>query len=254
MPLFDSSAPAVRVVKPSVSGTREWSRAWAAATVFVVGILAVGVPMGYVVMKWGGAMADVPGKVSGSLSKAAAEVMQPKVTLSEVVMDSIQQLRKENKLVVFTADINADITREEGSSSWGMYWGTNVSRVAVRGARVQYVIDLSNLQTSDIIYNDHAKMLTVFLPRPKIDTAMVAIDPARIQTLDLRGGWARFDKSETRDHAVAELRPQVITQAQAPFVRELAESAGIDAASKLVSPLASALSRDGMEVRVAYRE
>ncbi len=156
--------------------------------------------------------------------------------------------------MVFTAEVTADITRQEGEVSWGMYWGTNVSRVMVQGARVQYVIDLSQLQTSDLIYDPRTNVLTLTLPQPKVDASMVAIDPAQIQTLDLRGGWARFDKQDTRDHAIAELKPQVLTQAQAPFIRELAHSAGIDAAEKLVGPLASALSHEGTVVRVAYRE
>ena len=252
MPVLETSAPAVRL--PSVNRSREGSRAWAVAAVFIAGIVAVGVPTGYVVMKWGGAMVDGPAKVSGALARAAADAMRPRLTVSEVVMNSVQQLRKENKLVVFTADISADVTRQEGSSAWGIYWGTNVSRVAVRDAKVQFVIDLSKLQTSDVIYDDHAKMLTLFLPRPTIDAAMVAIDPGKIQTLDLRGGWARFDKSDTLGHAIAELRPQVLTQAEAPFVRELAQSAGIDAATKLLGPLAGALSHDGMDIRVTYRE
>lgn len=254
MPLLTSQATPVRVIKPAISRGREWSRAWAMAAVLMVMTLAVAVPVGYVVMTWGKSVANAPGKLTGTLSQAAAEAMRPKVMINQIVLDSVANLHKESKLVVFTADVNADITREEGSASWGMYWGTNVSRVTVHDARVQYVIDLSGLQTSDMIYNDDAKVLTVYLPRPKIDSSMVAIDPGQIQTLDLRGGWARFDKQETRDHAIAELKPQVLSQASAPFVRELAQSAGIDAGMKLISPLASALSRDGAQVRVAYRD
>ena len=148
------------MIKPSISRAREWSRAWALAAVLIVMTLAVAVPVGYVVMTWGKGVADAPGKFSGTLSQAAAEAVRPKVTVHEIVLDSLANLHKESKLVVFTADVNADITREEKCGELGIYWGTNISRVVVQQARVQYVIDLSRLQTSDMIYNEDARVLT----------------------------------------------------------------------------------------------
>ena len=91
-------------------------------------------------------------------------------------------------------------------------------------------------------------------PRPHVDTSMVDIDPGQVETLDLRGGWARFDKEDTKDHALAELRPKIVEQAGAPHIRELAEARGIEAAGKLMQPLASVLGRDGVRLCVAYRD
>jgi hypothetical protein len=175
------------------------------------------------------------------------------VDIHKIVVNSVADLKKESKLVVFKAQINADVTQTDNYSRFGVYWGANTARVMVRDAQVQYVIDMSNLQTSDYIYNEDAKVLSLFLPRPKLDTEMVSIDPAKIQTLDLRGGWARFDKLATRDQAIAELRPNILSQATAPYIRELAASNGIDATTRLLQPLADTLARDGVAVKVEYK-
>jgi hypothetical protein len=215
-------------------------------------MLVIGGPIGYVVITWSNRVAEAPARVTQMLSAAAAEAARPKLTISEVVVNAIQDVQKQNKLAVFDTVVNADVTREESESSWGMYWGTNVARVAVRDARVQYVIDLRGVSTSDFMYDKEAKVLTVGVPRPRIDTNMVAIDPGKIRTLDLRGGWARFDKQETRQNAIASLRPQVIAQAKAPFVQKLAEDAGLEAMSRYLEPVAGALAQDGARVKVVY--
>jgi hypothetical protein len=227
---------------------RSW--AWPVAAVLIALILVVGVPVGYLVIR----AVTAPERMVDSLSRAAADAMRPKVTIHELVVMSVTRLRKENKLVVMTTDLSADVTREEGSSSWGIYWGTNVARVAVKNAHVQYVIDTGKMETSDYIYDEQAKVMAVTFPRPHVDTTMVAIDPGQVMTLDLRGGWARFDKQATKENALAELRPKIIVEAEAPHWRELAQSRGIEAATKLLQPMADALNRDGVTVRVGYRE
>ncbi len=226
------------------------SSAWPLAAVLVTLILVLGIPFAYMLIRG----ISAPGRMLSSFSQAAADAVRPRLTINDIVLNSIADLHKENKLVVFETVINTDVTREEGESSWGVYWGANTARVAVRDARVQFTIDLSRLGTSDFQYNATAKTLTVFLPRPRIDTSMVAIDPAKIETLDLRGGWARFDKDETRDHAIAELRPKIINQAQAPFVQQLAAEAGLTTTTQFLQPLADTLAKDGTTIKVVYNQ
>lgn len=243
--MSDTPSPSPAPAQPAVRS----SSAWPLAVVLLALILVVGAPAAYFLIS----AANAPARMTQTISQAAAEALRPKLTMNEIVLNTIADLHKETKLVVFTAEVSTDVTREEGDTRWGLYWGTNVARVAVKNARVQYVIDLDRVETSDFIYSEDAKVLAVMLPKPHVDTSMVAIDPGAVQTLDLRGGWARFDKQETRDHAIAELRPKILSQAQAPFVRELAEAAGVDSATRLMQPLASTLARDGVMVKVSYR-
>jgi hypothetical protein len=223
---------------------------WPLAAVLITLTLVVGIPFGYLAMR----AADAPARVMSSLSQAAADAVRPKISMNEIILTSISDLHKESKLVVLTTDVNTDVTREEGASSWGVYWGTNVARVAVKEAKVQYVIDTGKVGTSDFVYDEPSGVLSVTFPRPHVDTSMVSIDPGKIQTLDLRGGWARFDKQQTRERAFAELRPKVITQAQASYVREIADAQGIAATTQLLQPLAETLKRDNVTLRVSYRD
>ena len=226
------------------------SAAWPMAAVAIALILVVGVPVGYLLIR----AAMAPGRFMDSLSRSLSEAARPKVTVTELVLSSVDKMHKENKLVVFSADISVDVTREEGSTSWGFYWGTNIARVVVKNARVQYVIDLGNMQTSDFVYQERENVMAVTLPRPHVDASMVAIDPGQVMTLDLRGGWARFDKQDTKERALAELWPNVVVEASKPQWQELAKAPGIEAATKLLQPMTDALRRDGVTVRIEYRK
>jgi hypothetical protein len=227
---------------------------WPVAAVLITLLLIVGLPFAYLAVSSFERFTTAPSRIASAFSKAAGEAARPHLTINEIVVDSIQDLHKQSKLVVFDTTLNTDVTRQEGASSWGVYWGSNVARVAVRDAHVSYVIDLSQLGTSNFQYNSQEKVLTVFLPKPRIDPQLVSIDPAKIQTLDLRGGWARWDKYQTRENAIAELKPKLITQAQAPFVQKLAREAGVEATTTLLQPLADNLAQEGATVKVVYTE
>jgi hypothetical protein len=230
--------------------SRARAAGWPRAAVAIALVLVVGVPAAYLMIR----AATAPARIVDSLSRSMSEAMRPKVTVKEVVLSSIDNLHKENKLVVFSTDLSVDVTREEGSVSWGIYWGTNIARVVVNNARVQYVIDLGKMQASDFAYHEPEKVMAVTVPRPHVDTTMVAIDPGQIMTLDLRGGWARFDKQDTKERALAELRPRVIVEASKPQWQELAQGPGIEAVTKLLGPMAEALGREGVTVKVGYRQ
>lgn len=252
-PPAPAAAPAAPAAPAPPTSTRGRS-AWPLALVLITLMLIIGGPIAYVVITWSNQIAAAPARLTTTISNAAAEAVRPRLVINEIVLNAIDDVQKQSKLVVFETVVNADITRQEGASSWGVYWGTNTARVAVRDARVQYVIDLKHLSTSDFTYDTESKVLTIAVPRPRIDTGMVNIDPAKIQTVDLRGGWARFDKYETRGNAIASLRPQVIAQAQAPFVQKLAAEAGIESMTRFLDPLASTLARDGAQIKVVYTQ
>jgi hypothetical protein len=233
---------------------RRWGTPWAVAAVFIAMILVAGIPFGILVVTWGKAAAEAPGKMGAAFTQMAADAIRPQITVRQIAVSGIEDLKKQQKLVVLEPIVSGDVMREEGSSSWGMYWGTNVARVVVKDAHTQYYIDLSTLQTSDIDYNDAEKILRLSVPRPRLDTDMIAIDPAKIETVDLRGGWARWDKQGTKDRAVAELKPSIIVQASKPFIRKQAEDAGIEAMQSVVSPMAQALKPEGVKIELKYRE
>ena len=246
--------PQPRPAAPTPARPGRFGTPWAVAAVFIVGILVAGVPFGILVVTWGNTVAGAPRRMGAAFTQMAADALRPQVTIHTIVVSNVEDLKRRAKLVVLEPVVSADVTREEGDSSWGMYWGTNVARVAVKDAHAQYVIDLDHMETSDYLYDDSDKTLRVLVPKPHLDVDMVSIDPAKIETLDLRGGWARWDKQDTKDRAIAELKPSVIVQANKPFIREQANEAGIQAMAGLLSPLAQALKPDGIKVEVQYQD
>ena len=235
------------------SNARKFGPSYAIAMSFMVLTLVVGIPLAYVFIMWNRAAIDAPARFGNAMTQFAADALRPKLSVNQVVFSSIQELHKESKLLVLKTTVDADVTSEEGTSSWGIYWGTNVARVAVKGAHVQYSIDLQMMGTADFLYDEATRTLTVVAPHPQIDTDMVSIDPASIQTLDLRGGWMRWDQQDPREHAIAELRPNVIIEASKPFLKKQADEAGREALTNLLAPMAQNLRTEGIKLDVKYR-
>ncbi len=201
---------------------------------------------------WANSAANAPGRIGSAISDMMVKMAQPKITIHEMVLSTLQEVRKTNKLVVAEPILNVDVTREESYSSWGLYWGTNVARVLAQGVRTQFFVDMSQLSPSDFSFDEQNKILTVHVPQPRLDTQMVAIDPANIMTMDLRGGWSRFDKYDTRDHAIAALMPKTLAEANSPLTQRVADDAGIEALTRVFQPLANEIAHEGITVRVAY--
>ena len=63
-----------------------------------------------------------------------------------------------------------------------------------------------------------------------------------------------WNKQDTKDRAIAELRPKLITQAQAPFVQQLAAEAGLTTTTQFLQPLADTLAKDGTTIKVVYNQ
>lgn len=245
--------PVLRAVLPNRPPGR-YGTPWAVAAVLIVGMLIAGIPFGILVVTWGKAASEAPAKIGAAFTQMAADVMRQKIEVTTIVNNSLEDIRRQQKLVVLSETVTADITRQEAVSSWGVYWGTNIARVIVKDAKAQFYIDLADLGTSDFQYEAATQTLHVYVPRPRLDTEMISIDPGNIQTVDLRGGWARWDKQDTKDHAIADLKPAVILQVNKPFVRKEAEAAGLEAMTKLLGPLADAVNQKGAKVDVLYRD
>jgi hypothetical protein len=235
---------------PGASAPPRASRSWAFASVLIVMMIIGGLLIYYITSRTFHAIHTVP----NAIRDFAADVGRPKVVIQEVVVSAVEDAHRANKLVVLNAKVNADVTRMEGSSSWGIYWGTNTARVLVRDARVQYAIDLAGIGTSDFVYDEKAKRVTVTVPHPQLDTQMVSIDPSKIETLDLTTGWMRWNKRDTWDRAVAELVPKVIVDASRPLVGEKADAAGKEAMMLVLHPLAETLSKEDVRIAIKYRD
>jgi len=226
--------------------------AWVIALPLLALILVIGVPVAYVIISWSNQLRTGPGRAADSVAHYFSDAVRPQIDVHTIVMSTLTDVKKTNKLVVAQPVGNIDVTRDDSYASMGVYWGTNRVRIIAHDTKAQFVIDLSRLQTSDFILN--GKTLQVTLPQPHIDVDMVSIDPSKIETVDSRGGWARFDKEETKKMAIAELKPRLIMQADTPLTRRLANEAGIEAMQNLLRPLALELAKEDIDIKVTYRD
>lgn len=171
---------------------------------------------------------DQPVRLAETISSAT----QPQVTVNTVIQTSLERLRKESKLVVYTADVAVMITKvSDKKVLYGkLDLGTTVVRVRAAGNKAQIVIPLSDVTESDIEFSEAENKFTVTLPPPRVDETVVEVqtDPTfyEVQT-DL--GWARLDKFSgefLREEAKRELRGAVIAEASHPRIIEAAKDSG----------------------------
>lgn len=139
----------------------------------------------------------------------------------------IEDVLKENKYVPLTVITTVEINRSDTYKSWGVYWGTNVAQVRATGVRLQYMMDMGELQTSDITV-DAASVparVIIFAPTPRVDENMVVIDPLGIET-SVNGGWMRWDKAKTLTDAIGDLKSRAIVQAKKEYLLDAAKAQG----------------------------
>jgi hypothetical protein len=166
------------------------------------------------------------------MAETIAKATQPQVTISTVIQTSLERLRKESKLVVYTADVAVMVTKVSDKKllSGKLDLGTTTVRVRAAGNKAQIVIPLSDLEESDIEFDDAKNLFIVTLPPPRVDETLVEVqtDPTfyEVQT---EVGWARLDKfsgEALREEAKRELRGAVIEEASHPRIIDAARDSG----------------------------
>ncbi|HVS73215.1 MAG TPA: hypothetical protein VHQ47_18310 [Phycisphaerae bacterium] len=191
--------------KPAVvrSSPHAWKWFLSVGLVSMAGLAAVGVLI--VALSVKGGIAALTGSASGS-------------KVGVIDTSNIKNVLKENKYVPLTVITTVEIDRSDSYKSWGIYWGTNVAKVRASNVRIQYMMDMGDLQTSDVSLDTSAvpARLTIYAPTPRVDEDMVAIDPTQIET-SIDGGWMRWDKAKTLADAVNDLKGAAIKQARAGF-------------------------------------
>jgi len=172
--------------------------------------------------------AEKPSVVAESITKA----LQPQISINTVIQTSLQRLRDESKLVVFTADVAVMITKfSEKRVLYGkLDLGTSTVRIRAAGNKAQIIVPLKDLASSDFRYDENADQLTVVLPTPRIDESLVEVqtDPTYYE-VETELGWARLDRFSgefLREQARRDLRPAVIAEASNPHIIKMAQTSG----------------------------
>ncbi len=197
--------------------------------------------------------ADKPAQVAETVAKA----IQPQVSVSTVIQTSLEKLRDETKLVVFTADVAVMVTKfSEKKMLYGKVdLGTTTVRLRALGNKAQIIIPLKNLSSADFKYDEAAEQLSVTLPPPRVDESLVEVqtDPTFYE-LETDVGWARLDRFSgdfLREQARRDLRPAVIAEARHPRIIKMAEESGRQKITALLEASIKPL-RPGATVRVEF--
>ncbi|HEX7860926.1 MAG TPA: DUF4230 domain-containing protein [Verrucomicrobiae bacterium] len=186
------------------------------------------------------------------MAETIANATRPQVNISTVIQTSLERLREESKLVVYTADVSVMVTKVSDKKLLGgkVDLGTTTVRVRAAGNKAQVVIPLNDLQESDIKYNESKNQFVVTLPTPHVDETLVEVQTnPTFYEVETDVGWARLDKfsGETlREEAKRELRGAVIEEASHPRIIDAAKQSGreqigalLEAVIKPMSPEAT---------------
>jgi hypothetical protein len=180
--------------------------------------------------------ADQPNRLAESIARAT----QPQMTINTIIQTSLQRLRDESKLVVYTADVSVMVTKfSDKKVLYGkLDLGTTTVRVRASGNKAQIIIPLKDIGEGDIQYDESVQKFTVTLPSPRVDETLVEVqtDPAYFE-IETDLGWARLDKFSgefLREQARRDLRPAVILEASQPRILKNAEQSGREQVAALL--------------------
>ncbi len=135
----------------------------------------------------------------------------------KVLATTVESLREENKLLVFTYKGAAKVQAER-QVLW-LFGGEQELNVP---AVVNYYLDLSDLSLADVSYNEQAKLVTVKLPR--VTLGDIAFQPENATTIN--DGVLTFSNEQVealRKANYANARRAMVAQAQQPGLLDAAK-------------------------------
>lgn len=132
------------------------------------------------------------------------------VDTTKVLATTVESLREENKLLVFSYKGTAKV--QAGRTVLWLFGG---EQELIVPAVVSYYLDLSDLSLADVRYDERAKLVTVKLP--KVTLGDIAFQPESATTIN--GGVLTFSDEQVealRKANYTKARRAMIAQAQQP--------------------------------------
>jgi len=218
-----------------------------AGTIILLKVIGVG-------EKVGGEAVSVPSRIAASI----ADAFKPKVSFNTVISSTLQSLKHDPKLVVLTASVNVEITKESDKTLWGIVdMGKTKARIKAYGNKVQYVVPMDSLTETNFFYDDIHKRIVVTIPPPRFDEEIVEVqsNPSMME-IETEVGWGRLDKFSgelLRDTARRDLRPAVVREGKNELLAEKARANARKTVQKMLQPMAESLNQN-VEVWVMFSD
>ena len=109
------------------------------------------------------------------------------IDTTKVLATTVESLRDENKLLVFSYKGNARVQTQR--TKWWLFGGRQELSVP---AVVDYYVNLTGLSLADVSYNETAKIVTVHLP--KLSIGDIVFQPENATTIN--GGLLAWDNDQ----------------------------------------------------------
>lgn len=218
-----------------------------AGTVIVLKVIRVG-------EKVGEGAVSAPSRIAATL----ADAFKPKVTYNTVINSTLQSLKHDPKLVVLTASVNVEITKESEKTLWGVVdMGKSKARIKAYGNKVQYVVPMDSITETNFFYDDIHKRIVVTIPPPQFDNEIVEVqsNPSMME-IETDVGWGRMDKFSgeiLRDAARRDLRPAVVREGKNELLAEKARANARRTVQKMLKPMAESLNQH-VEIWVLFSD
>ena len=157
------------------------------------------------------------------LDKQVTDSGLASTSTTQVLSATVESLRKENKLQVFTYKGAAKVsTGTDGPLFFNGEQELNVPAV------VNYYLDLNQLTLSDVMFNEKAKLVSVKLP--KLQVGDIAFQPEKATTVN--GGLLTFNDAQVeafRKQNYASARKTMVAQAQGKDIVAEAKKQAVEA-------------------------
>ena len=225
--------------------------AWAAAAVFIVGILTVG----FVLLR----SCEAPTRLVDRIGAGLRGTFTTHTRLVTIVSSAMGELRHESKIVVCTNQFPVTVTKSS-AKSWEILGeaidlGTTSVSLTAMDNKVQYIIKNPGEITFDL--RDQPRELVVTVPSPVLDETLVEVqsNPDQIGVVT-ETGWARskFMSGKALEEQIKrELRPLVVQEGRHPARLEKATAHAVRTISDMVRQQLAKRRLDDLSVRVVIQ-
>lgn len=183
---------------------------------------------------------NLPVKTVNATGEIIKDALKPTVIYNNIIYSTLGQIKKENKLVVQTSEINLIIKK---SNTKKILWdsfslGTTEVEMRIPGNKVQYIITPELLSETNFIFDEQKQEIIFKPPLPLVDEEIVEVqtDPEKIE-IKKDIGWARFANQSGKyleDSIKKELKSAIINEAKNDLRLKEAQKNAAEAIKKIL--------------------
>ena len=188
-----------------------------------------------------------------AIKEVAKSAFETKVKITYVIKNTRGQIKKETKLVVMTAEVDANTSASSEKSKFWVNLGTTTVEIKATGNKVQYILPTSVINQDNFSYNEATGEINVKLPSAILDESFVEVqsNPNKIEVKKTIG-WARlssYSGAYLENQLKKNLRDSVIQSGKNEL---LLDKANRNAEEVVLKILQQVLQKENINVKVNF--